>query len=169
MLGRGRMESWQPALQLTLATGGRADLRESSGVAWSSSCCSSFVWPSSAKAGRVYCATSESMGLCVACVGGGRGEGREAREEGRECSDGAGWTACWRGCVAARRGVGALELSGQAASYRRLGAPRQLLPSLVQVCPSRIFTLCSRPQSSTSTSLHHLSAWSVWPSTTEVT
>jgi hypothetical protein len=45
----------------TCATGGRANLRESPGVLPYSSSCSSSVWPSSANAGRLYCATNESM------------------------------------------------------------------------------------------------------------
>jgi hypothetical protein len=53
MLVRRRICTW--------ATGGKANLRDSSGVACESSCCSSYDWPSSACAGRVYWATNESM------------------------------------------------------------------------------------------------------------
>jgi hypothetical protein len=51
----------------TWATGGRANLRDSSGVPLYSSSCSSADGPSSASAGRLYCATNESM-LAAVCV-----------------------------------------------------------------------------------------------------
>jgi hypothetical protein len=49
----------------TCATGGRANLRDSSGAPLYSSSCSSADGPSSASAGRLYCATNESMVAAV--------------------------------------------------------------------------------------------------------
>ena len=63
----------------TWATGGKANLRESSGVGCMSSSCSSCDCPSSAWAGRVYWATKESMTVCVTERSREIGE-REARQ-----------------------------------------------------------------------------------------
>jgi hypothetical protein len=63
------MASWSylGVCSRTWATGGRANLRDSSGVPLYSSSCSSADGPSSASAGRLYCATNESM-LAAVCV-----------------------------------------------------------------------------------------------------
>jgi hypothetical protein len=71
-------ETPHSSVECTWATGGKANLRESSGVPLYSSSCSSSVWPSSAYAGRLYCATNESMVASV-CVAGVEGYGGCAR------------------------------------------------------------------------------------------